>query len=124
MRSFLVIVFFQIVFTASPLGAANTRNVLFIVVDDLRPDLGAYGQGYVHTPNINKLAKESLVFERAYCQQAVLENRARNVFLKCLQSLITGFNRVVFGRLYSSRRVLLGLSTTPIGFDTRRKAMK
>ena len=80
MRSFLVFVFFQIVLAASPVGAANTKNVLFIVVDDLRPDLSAYGQEYVHTPNIDKLAKESLVFERAYCQQAVC-GPSRNSFM-------------------------------------------
>ena len=45
-------------------------NILFIAVDDLRPELGAYGSRAV-TPNLDALAKESLVFERAYCNQAV-----------------------------------------------------
>lgn len=49
-------------------GLDSKRNVLFIVVDDLRPQLGCYGQSYMHTPNIDGLAKESLLFERAYCQ--------------------------------------------------------
>lgn len=46
-------------------------NILFIPVDDLRPELGAYGDEYIQTPNIDRLAKEGLIFTRAYCQQAV-----------------------------------------------------
>ena len=37
-------------------------NVLFIAVDDLRPELGCYGKEYMHTPNIDNLASESRVF--------------------------------------------------------------
>ena len=46
-------------------------NVLFLVVDDLRPELGCYGKDYIKSPNIDGLAKQGIVFNRAYCQQAV-----------------------------------------------------
>ena len=46
-------------------------NVLFIAVDDLRPELKCYGATYMRTPNIDRLARRSVLFERAYCQQAV-----------------------------------------------------
>jgi iduronate 2-sulfatase len=53
------------------LDAAEQRNVLFIAVDDLRPELACYGHAMVKSPNIDRLASKGLLFERAYCQQAV-----------------------------------------------------
>jgi arylsulfatase A-like enzyme len=42
-------------------------NVLFIAVDDLRPELGCYGKEYMHTPNIDLLASKGVLFENAFC---------------------------------------------------------
>ena len=51
----------------------NSRqpNILFISVDDLRPELGCYGNEHMHTPNFDRLASQGMVFSNAYCQQAV-----------------------------------------------------
>ncbi|MGI9471058.1 MAG: sulfatase [Rubripirellula sp.] len=46
-------------------------NILFIAVDDLRPELGCYGESIIQTPEIDRLASRSVVFQRAYCQVAV-----------------------------------------------------
>jgi iduronate 2-sulfatase len=46
-------------------------NVLFIAVDDLRPEMGCYGNPVVKTPNFDRLASRGVVFNHAYCQQAV-----------------------------------------------------
>ncbi|MBN1938001.1 MAG: sulfatase-like hydrolase/transferase [Candidatus Aminicenantes bacterium] len=54
--------------TSSP---AVRPNVLFITVDDLRPELGCYGNGIIKTPNIDRLAASGVTFTRAYCQQAL-----------------------------------------------------
>jgi iduronate 2-sulfatase len=51
--------------------AADKPNVLFIAVDDLRPELGCYGSEIAVSPNLDALAKDGLLFERAYCQQAI-----------------------------------------------------
>ncbi|WP_442508124.1 sulfatase [Novipirellula sp. SH528] len=47
------------------------KNILFIGVDDLRVELGCYGAKYMKTPNLDALAQQGLLFEQAYCQQAV-----------------------------------------------------
>ncbi|GMI33453.1 hypothetical protein TeGR_g4650, partial [Tetraparma gracilis] len=50
----------------------GAKNVLFIVVDDLRPELsGGYDHSTVQTPNLDAFAKSSLVFEAAHAQIAV-----------------------------------------------------
>ncbi len=46
-------------------------NVLFIIVDDLRPQLNCYGDKRAISPNIDKIASQGVVFSRAYCQVPV-----------------------------------------------------
>jgi arylsulfatase A-like enzyme len=45
-------------------------NILFIPIDDLKPIAGCYG-GPAITPNLDKLASRGILFNRAYCQQAL-----------------------------------------------------
>ena len=47
-------------------GKEPIRNVLFIFVDDLRPDLGCYGNSFVQSPNIDALAAKAVIFNRHY----------------------------------------------------------
>lgn len=58
-------------FTTVLFAQSNQPNVLFIAVDDLRPELNCYGKSQIISPNIDKLAGEGIVFTRAYCQQAL-----------------------------------------------------
>ena len=67
---------FSAIFVISTVGCTAPErparpNILFIAVDDLRPELGCYGADHVVSPNIDRLASEGLLFTRAYCQSAV-----------------------------------------------------
>lgn len=66
----------SVLVVASPCAAATGKpvrppNVLFIAVDDLRPELGCYGSSFIKTPNIDRLASSAVVFDRHYVQFAV-----------------------------------------------------
>ena len=74
---------------ACGLSAAEQMNVLLIIADDLRPELGCYGAEYMVTPNIDQLAKEGTLFERAYVQQPVC-TASRASFLTGLRPDTTG----------------------------------
>lgn len=109
-------------FLSSVLGAASAFsfrarsaqarfNVLFIAVDDLRPELGCYGNDFVKAPHIDRLAGRSLVFRRAYCQAPVCgPSRA---------SLLTGLRpdtTRVWGNRAHFRDALPNLVTLPQRF--------
>lgn len=52
-------------------------NILFIGVDDLRPELAAYGATHIESPNIDRIAARGVVFESAYAQWSVcMQSRA------------------------------------------------
>ncbi|MDH4474931.1 MAG: sulfatase [Verrucomicrobiaceae bacterium] len=64
-------------------------NVLLIISDDLRPQLGCYGDPIVKTPNLDHFAKTALRFDRAYVQSAIC-SPSRNSFLSGLRPATTG----------------------------------
>ena len=56
---------------AAPLcSAAGRPNILLIVSEDNGPELGAYGDPYARTPNLDQLAAEGVRFDRAFVAQA------------------------------------------------------
>ncbi len=83
-------------------------NVILIVIDTLRKDhIGAYGNRWIKTPNIDRLAKESALFTRATCE--VLPT------LPVRRSLFTGMRTFPFRKSFYSERPFVDLSSHPHG---------
>ncbi len=70
-RPVLILIALSLTFFMSYGQKKSKPNILFIAVDDLKPELGCYGNQLIKTPNIDRLAKMGTVFAKNYCQQAV-----------------------------------------------------
>ncbi|WP_246581389.1 sulfatase [Echinicola shivajiensis] len=69
-------------FAISPLHAQQEKpNILLILVDDLKPNLGVYGDQHAISPNIDELANSGMRFDQAYCNQAVCVSSRYNLIL-------------------------------------------
>ncbi|MEM7385719.1 MAG: sulfatase-like hydrolase/transferase, partial [Verrucomicrobiota bacterium] len=67
---FLIPILLAISLTAA--AAADERpNILLLLVDDLKPALGCYGDATARTPHMDRLAARGMRFDLAYCNQAV-----------------------------------------------------
>ena len=76
---------------------ADKPNILFIAIDDLRPELNSYGATHIHSPNIDRLAARGVQFNSAHVQQSIcMPSRA---------SLLTGF-RPENHDIYTGRSVV------------------
>ncbi len=73
-----------------PTQAAERPNVLFIGVDDLRPEMFCYGLEKMITPNLDRLAERGVKFDRAYCNIAVC-GASRASLMKGLRPTPTRF---------------------------------
>ncbi|AJR04507.1 sulfatase [Siansivirga zeaxanthinifaciens] len=71
MKNLLLIAVLSIGLFAFAQPSKKRPNILFIAVDDLRPEMNFYGANHIQSPNLDKLAGESLVFNRAYCNVPV-----------------------------------------------------
>lgn len=64
---------FYFIFALFPKGKGKCKkNILMIVVDDLRPALGTFNSSFMKTPNIDQLASQSTLYKRTYAQVILL----------------------------------------------------
>ena len=64
--------------------AERKPNLLFIQTDEQRADtMAAYGNRKIHAPNLNRLAGQSVVFERAYDSQPVCTPARSTMITDC-----------------------------------------
>ena len=68
---------------AAAMAKRGTYNVLFIAVDDLRPQLGCFGHSNMKSPHIDRLAARGTLFARTYCQQAVCAPSRASIMSGC-----------------------------------------
>jgi len=93
-------------------------NVLFIPVDDLRPQLGCYGVDWIHSPNMDRLANDGVLFERAYCQEAVCGPSRCSVMSGCRPDTLGIHDLKTRVRDVSSDVVTLPLAFKNAGYET------
>ena len=68
----ILLIFITFIMLACTHEKPNEKpNVLLIIADDLRTELNCYGADYIHSPNIDNLARNGVLFNNAYVQQAV-----------------------------------------------------
>ncbi|XP_076447053.1 iduronate 2-sulfatase-like isoform X1 [Babylonia areolata] len=99
---------------AQAVDESSRPNVLFLVVDDLRPKLGCYGESNMVTPNIDQLAAKSVRFQWTYVQQAVC-SPSRTSFLTGRRPDTTR----VFDLVTYFRRVAGNFTTLPQHFKNQ-----
>lgn len=78
-----------LVFGGPPVLAAETPNVIWIIADDLGPQLNCYGTRGVRTPNLDRLASEGMRFTQAFSSAPVCST-SRSAF-------ITGVSQTAIG---------------------------
>ncbi|WP_394706752.1 sulfatase [uncultured Draconibacterium sp.] len=77
----ILLLFITFCLTSSLWAQKQKPNVLLLLVDDLKPTLGIYGDPTAHSPNIDQLAAKGITFKHAYCNQAVCMASRYNLML-------------------------------------------
>jgi len=91
MKLFLPALAFLLTLSATLRAADNRPNILFIFTDDHAPHaIGAYGSKINKTPNMDKLAREGMIFHNSFCTNSIC-GPSRAVILTGKHSHLNGF---------------------------------
>ena len=101
------------------INAQGQYNVLFIIVDDLRPLLGCYGHPEIHTPNIDALAKRGTLFNRTYCQNPLCHPSRTSMLTGLRPETTTVFSNAVNFREKLPDAVTLPQHFKAFGYHTQ-----
>ncbi|MCG8700152.1 MAG: sulfatase, partial [Bacteroidales bacterium] len=86
----IISVFTILLIALTGLQSQDKPNVLWITLEDTSPHfIGAYGNKQVKTPNIDKLAKEGVVFNNAFSNGTVCSPSRSTIITGCL-TMVTG----------------------------------
>jgi len=90
MKNFLILL--SIFFFGTGLSAQEKPNILWISVEDISPNLSFYGDNTAETPNLDSLAKKSLIYDNAFTTVGVCAPSR--------SSLITGMQPISIGTIH------------------------
>ena len=108
---------FFLAFTLSPAARAERPNVLFIIADDLMKQVELYGNPLIKTPELQKLAKQSMVFDRAYCQYPLCgPSRASLMLSKYPDISGITYNQAGKSSIVQKKAEKMGIQTMPAYF--------
>ena len=100
-------------------NAQGQYNVLFIIIDDLRPLLGCYGHPEIHTPNIDRIAERGTLFNRAYCQFPVCNPSRSSVLTGLRPETVNVHDNYTYFRYNLTDVVTLPEHFKNLGYHTR-----
>jgi len=103
------------------------KNVLFLAVDDLRPELCCYGYNFIKSPNIDMLASKSMLFERAYCQVAVcsplraslMTGRRPDTNQECSWSILAKLHQCYLAPFPSTSKRMVSFALEWVSYSTQ-----
>ena len=123
--AFLIFLSISSVLSQSIRSNQQKPNVILILIDDLKPNLGIYGDDFSKSPNIDQLAREGIRFNLAFANQAVCVASRYNLMLG-KRSTSTGLYRfgVNFREIYPAMETLLKfLKTMAITLNRLEKSI-
>ncbi|TWT84214.1 Arylsulfatase [Planctomycetes bacterium CA13] len=73
---------------SAPQASSERPNIIWLMAEDMAPDLECYGTAGVHTPNLNKMASEGALFTKTYCANPICSPNRSSMMVGVHQTVI------------------------------------